>query len=111
MIKRARNSEVKVHFEVDHSIFNSVVNLTKEVINRDISECQINDIPTKLEDLCFRHISLEITDTLVSQLKGNWTVTTGQYNKCFTYLRFEKLYIQSFDFQLGDLYFEIINFA
>jgi hypothetical protein len=114
LINKARNSTFNVinGVHVNQTTMTTIQTITKNALSKSITNCQRNDNPIDIHDWCFRDIATEISTSIRSQLKGNWTVTVGKSNACFTNSASVNYFTQreEYIFQLNDMFFEILNY-
>jgi len=112
LINKARNSDFNVigEFNANATTMKMIQTITKNVLSQNyvISQCHRNESEVEVMDWCFREIAVRITQKIEIDLKGNWTVTVGKYNKCLTIRNFNRN--SNYMLQLGEIIFQIINY-
>jgi hypothetical protein len=108
MINKARLSQPTLVENNNQVTYTKVLNITRQALAVHYPNCQIHNKSERIEQWCFRDISMKIAQDVDRQLPGNWSVSVGKSNQYFSVLDKIKTVIL---FALSDLLFEIIEFS
>jgi hypothetical protein len=108
MINKARLSQPTLVENNNQVAYTKVLNITQHALAVYYPHCQIHNKSERVEQWCFRDISMKIVLDVGRQLPGNWSVSVGKSNQYFSVVDRIKTEIL---FALSDLYFEIIEFS
>jgi hypothetical protein len=110
MVENARNSQIflEPNASVKNQTLDTIVSVTKQVLNDNISNCKNKTVSKNVNDWCIHDISRNISTSLYSKSKTDWSVTVGKSNLCFSFQKFARsVNIEVYAFYLNDLFFEI----
>ncbi len=108
MINKARLSQPTLVENNNQTTYTKVLNITHQALAVNYPHCQIHNKSERVEQWCFRDISLKIVQDIKTQLPGNWSVSVGKSNLYFSV--FDKIKTEIL-FALSDLLFAIVEFS
>jgi hypothetical protein len=86
----------------------AILNITQQALAVHYPHCQINNKSERIDQWCFREISMKIGQDVKRHYNGSWSVSVGKSNLYFSV--FDKIKTEIL-FALSDLLFAIVEFS